>query len=93
MTKQMYKCGNCASVSEEKSDHCGTCGMKGMITEVQITDTIKKATVKKMYATCRNCGTTEMGDGANCLKCHFPTGIKQQTQIEKVLPNIKIKRS
>ena len=79
MCQPKYKCGNCNSISKTYSNKCTTCGMKGMLVELQPIKIKTKPAIKKIFSVCQNCGTTEMGNGSTCKVCRFP--IAQEKQI------------
>jgi len=89
MCNKMYQCRNCTATSETLTAQCTKCGMKGALVEVQTAATEATTKVKQIFQSCKNCGTTEMGNEAKCQVCHFPVKRESLTSTLELSPKVK----
>lgn len=87
----MKKCKNCITVVEDNINKCPQCSMNNSFEPVSESAVGRKDTaIKKIYKSCSNCGTTDLGEEDNCQVCRFPISYKNQNQQS---PNSKTQAS
>ena len=76
----MLICKNCGSTNVRGVIKCTTCSMKGMLVEITKKEKNKQDTIKPIYSSCPNCGTSETGNNEKCQKCNFPLPVDSRSR-------------